>query len=146
MKKKVKSKISHYDFFKKNHKGTILVENILFIILNLVFLSILILFLYTKMGDAAAREEMYAKKIALIIDSAKPGMSISLNMKDAVDQAKKEDYLNKKIVMINGNTVTVKLREKGGYSYSFFNDVDFDILYFYPTSDMFKFEVIKKEK
>jgi hypothetical protein len=98
------------------------------------------------MGDAAAREEMYAKKIALIIDSAKPGMSISLNMKDAVDQAKKEDYLNKKIVMINGNTVTVKLREKGGYSYSFFNDVDFDILYFYPTSDMFKFEVIKKEK
>ena len=30
----------------------------------------------------------------------------------------------KNIVSITGNTVTVKLRDKGGYSYSFFNDVD----------------------
>ena len=113
-------------------RGTILAENIIFIMLNLVFLTILFLFLFSKTGDAAALEEKYAKQIALIIDSAKPGMEISLNMKDAVKKTEKENWEGRKIVSIQDNIVTVKLREKGGYSYSFFNNVDFDLLYCYP--------------
>ena len=112
-------------------RGTILAENIIFIMLNLVFLTILFLFLFSKTGDAAALEEKYAKQIALIIDSAKPGMEISLNMKDAVKKTEKENWEGRKIVSIQDNIVTVKLREKGGYSYSFFNNVDFDLLYCY---------------
>lgn len=98
-------------------------ENLIFIILNLVFLSILILFLFLKMGSAAVLEERYAKQIALIIDSAKPGMTINLDMEKAIEKAKKENWPVDKIVTIQGNIVTVRLREKGGYSYSFFNDV-----------------------
>ena len=67
-----------------NKKANILTENIIFIVLNLLFITILILFLFSKMGSAAVLEEKYAKQIALIIDSAKPFTEISLNMEDAI--------------------------------------------------------------
>tara|TARA_B100000315_G_C14531003_1_gene566171 strand:- start:442 stop:828 length:387 start_codon:yes stop_codon:yes gene_type:complete len=103
-------------------KGQILPENVIFIILNLIFLSILIFFVYAKSGGEARLEENHAKQIALIIDSAKPYTEIHLNMKDAIEKADENNW-KENIVSISGNTVTVKLREKGGYSYSFFNDV-----------------------
>jgi hypothetical protein len=108
-------------------KGNILTENIIFIILNLVFLSILIIFLFSKMGGAAVLEEKYAKQIALILDSAEPGMAIYLNMEDAIKIAKKENRDLDNVISIQNNVVSVQLREKGGYSYSFFNDVVDDI-------------------
>ena len=104
-------------------RGQILVENVIFIILNLVFLAILILFIYSKSGGESVLEEKYSKQIALIIDSAKPGMTIHLNMEDAIKKANKNEWDLSKVVSVSGNTVTVKLREKGGSSYSFFNDV-----------------------
>jgi hypothetical protein len=105
-------------------KANILTENIIFIVLNLVFLSILILFLFSKMGSAAVLEEKYAKKIALIIDSAEPGMIIHLNMKDAIKEANKAEINLNDVVLIKDNIVRIQLNEGGGYSYSFFNDVE----------------------
>ena len=107
----------------KNKKGNILTENIIFVVLNVIFITILVLFLFTRAGSAAIYEERYAKQIALMVDAAKPGMVIDLNMTDAIKQANKENFPIDKIVNITNNIVTVKLREKGGYSYSFFNDV-----------------------
>jgi len=111
---------------KRVKKGQILTENVIFIILNLIFLTILVLFIYSKSGGEAVLEEKYAKQIALIIDGARPGMTIVLNMEDAIAKANDKFDLTK-VVSISGNTVTVKLREKGGYSYEFFNDVDVSI-------------------
>ena len=108
-------------------KGNVLTENIIFVILNLVFLSILILFVFSKSGGAAVLEEKYAKQIALIIDSAEPVMAISLDMSDAVKTARDNGISAGEIVSINGNVVNVHLRDKEGYSYSFFNDVDVSI-------------------
>jgi len=112
----------------RNKRGTtLLVENIIFIILNLVFIAILIFFLISKSGSAAVLEEKYAKEIALILDSAKPGMMITLGMGDAIKAGKEglgEGSIDN-IVSIEKNVVTVKLRDKGGYSYSFFNNITF---------------------
>ncbi len=108
-------------------KGAILAEQTIFIILNLVFLTILIAFLFLKSGDAAVLEERYAKQIALTMDSAKPMMEITLDMEKAM---KKSEIDFAEVVKIDDNVVTVKLREKGGYSYSFFNDVS---VYVYPN-------------
>ena len=108
-------------------KGNILTGNIIFIILNLVFLSILIIFLFSKMGSAIVLEEKYAKQIALILDSAEPGMIIHLNMKDAIKIANKEDRDLNNVISVQDNIVKVQLGEKGGYSYSFFNDLVYDI-------------------
>lgn len=114
----------------KDKRANILTENIIFIILNLVFLSILIVFLVSRTGAAAVLEEMHAKQVALMIDAAEPGMTINLDMEKAINIAKKEGIKFSDVVKINDNVVTVQLREKGGYSYSFFNDVfvrlDFD--------------------
>lgn len=128
-----------------NKRGNILTQNIIFIILNLVFLSILIIFLFSKTGNAALLEEKYAKQIALILDSAKPGMRIFLDMEDAIKIAEKENRDIKKIVSVQDNVVTVQLREKGSYSYSFFNDLDYDTDFFiYPddSSELIKEYVI----
>jgi len=129
--KKRKQRCSLIRILSNSNKGNILTENIIFIILNLVFLSILIIFLFSKMGAAAVLEEKYAKQIALILDSAEPGMIIHLNMGDAIKIANKENRDLNNIISIQSNVVKVQLREKGGYSYSFFNDIDVSI---YPDT------------
>ena len=111
---------------KKNKKANILTENIIFIILNLVFLSILIVFVFSKSGGAAILEEKYAKQIALSIDSTKPLMIITLNMQDAFEKMD-SDWNEEDVVKIQDNNIIVQLREKGGYSYSFFNNVDVNV-------------------
>lgn len=112
------------NILKKKKRGNILTENIIFIVLNLVFITILLLFLFIKTGSAAVLEEKYAKQIALLIDAAEPVMIINLSMEDVIETAEKENYPFSEIVKINGNIVTVQLRENGGYSYSFFNNIN----------------------
>lgn len=111
---------------KISKRGNILTENIIFIVLNLIFVTILTLFLFSRMGSGAVLEEKYAKQIALILDSAKPGMIIHLNMEDAIESAEEElgESQIGNIVSIDGNIVTVKLQDGSGYSYSFFNDAE----------------------
>ena len=48
-------------------------------------------------------------------------------MEDAINKASDNNW-NEKIVFIEGNKVTVKLREKGGNSYLFFNDIVVSVL------------------
>ena len=108
----------------KKKRGTILIENVIFIILNVVFISILLLYLWKQGSGVILLEQSHAKQISLLIDSAKPGMELMLNMDDAksISDENKVDF--SQVVKVNGNIVRVKLSEKGGYEYSFFNDVD----------------------
>lgn len=110
---------------KRCKRAGILVGNIVFIILNLLFLTMLILFITRQGGGVIILEQSYAKQIALIMDSAKPGMQIYLNMENALEIAKEkwgEDHLNE-IVGIRDNMVRVRLSDKSGHSYSFFNNI-----------------------
>jgi hypothetical protein len=110
-----------------NKKGeNILTENVIFIVLNLVFLSILIIFIFSKMQGAANLEEMYAKQIALMIDGARPETEIRFNMEEAFEVSEDEGYEGD-LITINDGIVRVKLREDGGYTYSYFNDVNVDV-------------------
>lgn len=104
-------------------RGTILVENIVFIILNLLFLAILVLFLMRQGSGALVLEQTYSKQIAMLIDSAKPVMVIKMDMDKGRKLAEKNGIDFNNAVKISGNTVQVKLSENGGYTYSFFNDV-----------------------
>lgn len=116
-------------FKKRGRKGTILIENVIFIILNVVFLSILILFLARQASGAYVLEENYAKQIALMVDYAKPNMVIKLDMEKGMKVAEKNNFDFSDTVRIQGNVVYVKFRDDGGYSYSFFNDVDAESYY-----------------
>lgn len=105
---------------------------------------ILLLFLFSKAGSAAVLEEKYAKQIALAIDASEPGMTITLDMENALKIAEKEGQNLGKIVVIEDNIITVKLREKGGYSYSFFNDVLAEESYNGPNNLEYYFTISKK--
>ncbi len=108
-------------------KGDILTGNVIFIILNVIYLSILVLFLYNQGSGVILLEEVSAKQIALLIDSAQPGEFFYLNMEKAYDVAKKEGVDFSKIISKDSNLITVKLKDvdnRKGYSYSFFNDVN----------------------
>jgi len=110
--------------FRKN-RGTVLTENVIFIVLNLAFFAIMILFLFKQGGNANFLEQAYAKQIALFIDSAKPGMEILVDIGRGADSNKEwfsKNFQNS--VSIQKNIVSVKFTDKGGYSYSFFNDVE----------------------
>jgi hypothetical protein len=105
-------------------RGTILVENIVFIILNLIFLSVLILFLMKQGSGSIVLEQSYSKQIAILADSAKPVMLIKMDMEKGKKLAEKNGIDFNDVVKIEGNVVMVKLDKSGGYSYSFFNNVD----------------------
>lgn len=126
---------------KINKRGNILTENIVFIILNIIFITILFLFIFRQGEGAVILEESYSKQIALLLDSAKPGMIIKLNMDKGINLAEKNKLNVDKLVTISENVVTVKFSEKGGYSYSFFNDIDISS---YRNGDYYYF--IIKEK
>ena len=110
---------------KRGKRASILTENMVFMLLNLAFIIILILFIAKQGAGAIVLEQSYAKQIALLIDYSKPVMVIKLDMGEAMEVAKENGIIDPlEIVKINENIVTVKLSEKGGYSYAFFNDVE----------------------
>jgi hypothetical protein len=114
-------------FFVRNQKGEILVENVIFIVLNILFISILAIFVVKQSSGVVVIEQTSAKNIALIIDSAKPVSVISLDMSKQKSIAEKNGIALENIVKISGNSVYVKLSSQTGYEYSFFNDVDVSI-------------------
>jgi len=111
---------------KKNKRGEILIENIIFIILNIVFLTILVLFLIKQGTGVVLLEDAYAKQIALLVDSAKPGMIMQIDMEKGLKVAEEKGISFDEIITRNKNYLTVKLSEKSGIEYPFFNDVDVD--------------------
>ena len=134
----------------KNKRGDILVENVIFIVLNIIFVSILILFLFRQGSGAGLLEQTYSKQIALMIDSAKPVMEIKLNMEKTKNIAEENKFDFKDVVSITGNVVNIKLSQKGGYEYSFFNDVEVKA---FPETDskneytgVYVFTINKKEQ
>ena len=119
----------------KNKKASILTENIIFIILNLIFLTVLIVFLLRQGSGIVVLEQSYAKQLALLIDSSQPGMLIELDMTKAIEVAANNGLEARDIIEINKNIVKVKLSAKSGYEYSFFNDVSVSHPYYYLISD-----------
>lgn len=92
----------------------------------------LLLFLWQQSGSEAILEETYSKKIALLVDSAKPVTEIRVNMQDALKASKDNNFDFDKVVSIDQNSVHVKLDDKGGHQYSHFNDVSVSQ---YPETD-----------
>jgi len=107
-------------------KGQILQENIIFIVLNVTFFSVMILFIYLQGSSVHLKEEETAKQIALLIDAAKPETTIEINLKDFFAKAEKEGVSKENSFKIDNynNLVIVRGSEKSFYEYSYFNDIN----------------------
>jgi hypothetical protein len=127
--------------FKENKRGSanaIAWPEITYLILFLVFAFILLVFAKNSIGGASINEEIYAKKIALIIDGARPGTDITLDVTDAYNIALKE---KRDVVRAKGESfskvkdepcIFVSLGSKtGGYTYCYFSN--YNILFSPPN-------------
>ena len=114
-----------------NKKGDLLIENIVFIVLNVMFLAILVLFLLKQGQGAVLMEDAYSKQIALLIDSARPGTIMKLNMEKGYEISQENGVSFDEVVSFRNNYVYVKLTDKGGDRYHYFSDVEVNA---YPDS------------
>lgn len=97
-------------------------ENIIFLVLNTVFLVLLIVFIARSTDAVSVYEQAYAKQIALMVDKASSNSTVSLFMDKGVNLAKKNNIHLKDVVIIKDNTIIVSLAKGGGYGYKYFTD------------------------
>lgn len=120
----------------KNKRGEeIPLEYVIFIVLNLVFFAALIVFVIRSASGAAVIEEVYAKQIALTLDSIKPNMNVTLDLKDLYDTAEKNDFPLDNIFSYNAyhHLITLKAASGGGYSFHYYSQ--FNKLIFHLDKD-----------
>jgi len=104
-------------------RGEDIFPNVIFIVVNILFFSMLIIFVFKSSTGAMVYEQAYAKQIALLIDYSEPKTDIKIDFSNAIAVAKE----NKKIqdlVKINeaNKEVIVSLSGQGGYSMKYFSD------------------------
>lgn len=101
-------------------------STIIFSVLTIVFFIFLFVFISRADNNQIFHEQFYAKKIALLIDSASPGMDIRLNVTDDLkyflDKMEKPEDSFK----IEENKIIIKLGKSDGYSFIYFSDFDID--------------------
>lgn len=111
----------------RNKKGVELLHNvIIFILLNVIFFAALFYFVSRAGTGAGLVEQVYAKQIALLIDQAKSGTVIEIDVSEIYDFADKNGFTRTETVKIDSeeNIVTVRVTEGKGYSYGFFSSND----------------------
>ena len=113
----------------KNRKGElgdiVGLDETIFLILNLVFFVILLTFVYNAGSRAFVYEESYAKQIVSIVDNAKPGINVLLDVSKGLEVGRKNGIVvnNNFRVDNNENKIMVRL-SSNGYSYKYFSDYD----------------------
>lgn len=107
----------------KKAADTTVIENTIFIVLNIAFFVIMLIFVYNSGNNILVKEQSYAKEIALIIDNCKPGMSVLLNINDLIEIAKKNNFPADKIVRLDkkNNKVIVSLKQNSGFGFQYFS-------------------------
>ena len=72
---------------KKAEGQDVIFPIVIFLVLNLVFFGILLLYIFKASIGALVYEQAYAKQIALVIDSVKPVSQLSLDFTKAIEIA-----------------------------------------------------------
>jgi hypothetical protein len=108
----------------RNNKRGIVMGNVLFILLNIAFFALVIYFVRDAASGAGMKEKILSKEIALMINAAKPGTSIEIDISAYEKIAKKNGIKN--FIEIGSNNVTVTLSGKGFvYPYFSMNKVEY---------------------
>jgi len=109
-------------------KGTnIIWDNAVYLILAILFFSMALYFLRNHLFQASFYENYYSKEISKVVDLAKPGDEIILDVQKATEIAQKQDLGSYSEIFqfdnIN-NEICVKLSTGRKKCYVYFNDVD----------------------
>lgn len=113
-----------------NRRGDIadlLPDQIVYLILLALFVVGMFAFIYKQQNEATKWEDYYAKELSKMINLAKPGDEIQINVQKASEVAKKNKYdsYSEMFDFDNlKNRVCVRLSSSGGSCYKFYNDID----------------------
>ena len=109
--------------WNKKAEGELL-SPIIFIIANIIFFGILILFVYNLSSGALVYEEAYAKEIGLLLDKAKPGTSIYVDFEKGYEFISENKIPLTHSVNISEQNVSVKLTKGTDkpYVFQYFSD------------------------
>jgi len=116
--------------FKMNKKASIgeqIMDNVIYLLLAVIFLAGMYLFVSSQENGAAAWEEFYAKEISKVMNLAKPGDEIVLDVHKGTVIAKrnKVDMRSETFDFNNERKeVCVKFNRGKKSCYSYFNDVN----------------------
>lgn len=113
-------------FLNMNKRGTFVIEDVILVILVIVFVTIIMVFVSKQSSNVYIKEEMAAKEIALAIDSARAGTEVKIHFEEYLDKME-EGIVNPIKIDNDKNEVVVQLSEKTGYRYGFFNDVSVSV-------------------
>lgn len=120
-----------FDLGKRGSGEDIAWPEIIFTVLLLVFMAVFFVFVRNSLSGALIEEEVYAKKVALFLDSAQPNTTIFLEVSElnVLAVKSKESEMNyRDIIKINtkNHSVDVSLRlGNKGYSYPYFSEYNF---------------------
>jgi len=104
-----------------NRKGFIK-DNIISIGLVIIFLLAILFFLNRTSDFGSFYAQAYAKKIAMMINSAESGMTIIFDGTELYEYAKERGY-DGNLVEIDGSLVIVRMSSKLSRRFEFFNNV-----------------------
>jgi len=135
---------------KKAQIAETLMSNVIYLILLAIFVVGMFAFIWQQSNNAAVWEEYYTKEITKIIDLAKPGDKVTLDVQKATEIALKNNVASLKSDVFNfnnaNNEVCIKLSQGRASCYKYFNDVDVidrDVQLGIPEN-VLNFKVVKK--
>jgi len=110
---------------KKAVEGELMFEYIIFIVVILLFAAGMFTVVNNYRNGGAVWEDFYAKEVVKVINNARPGDEIFLDVQKASEIAKKNEQSLSTIFSFDNmhNEVCVKLGQRRG-CYSYFNEVD----------------------
>lgn len=105
----------------------ILPGTIIFLLLNILFFSMMLFFVYRAGTGSSMIEKKYCREIALIIDSMKIGTEADISLEQVFESAKSNGFLNTGQNVFSfdfqNNTITIRTAKGYGHSYSYFTNV-----------------------
>jgi len=109
----------------RGRKGEDIFPNVIFIVINLLFFSILLIFIFNASTGAFIYEQAYAKQIALLIDYSTPKTDIKIDLSKAIEVAGKNEKVGDLVVIDNEKKeVLVSLTNRRVYVMKYFSDYE----------------------
>lgn len=140
---------------RKGGFGDLLWDNVIYLVLLVLFFIGMFIFISAKASGAGIWSEFYGSEIARVIDSAKSGDEIVLDVHKATEIAKDNKVASFSEIFVFDNTnnrVGVKLTPGARMYYSYFKDVDIvDVelelgIYREPAINVLKFKVVEPRR
>ncbi|MEM4181900.1 MAG: hypothetical protein QXX68_01970 [Candidatus Pacearchaeota archaeon] len=116
----------------KNKRADMIYPIVIFIVLNIIFMSLMLIFVNRVSSEALRYEEIYAKKIGLMLNRAERGDFFEINITDLIKNAQKNrmdsKFMQEEMIIINTTEsfVQIKTKKEGGFVYHFFSKIEID--------------------